>query len=214
MITLMEPVAALGFVVGMRHALEADHVAAVATLATRGMGSFGTLRLGALWGLGHATAVLTIGTGILFGGAQLPKSWSLPFELLVGVMLVMLGIGALQRRKAATAPPSRKPLLVGIVHGMAGSAALMLLAASSAGSAWLGLLNLCLFSAGSVAGMVLLSSVLSLPLRLAATRAPMIFGTLSAIVGIVTATLGIWLLLNQVLSVVGPMTWPMLLGQA
>lgn len=201
----MEVTAALGFVVGMRHALEADHVAAVASLAVRGAGSAGTARLGALWGLGHAAAIMVVGGAVLLGGAQLPRSWPLVFESMVGLMLLALGIDALKWRQtdavggAPSVPPQRRALLVGIVHGMAGSAALVLLMAGTAQSTMLGLLQLALFGVGSIGGMVLLSLALSLSLRNAAIRALALHRTVVGMVGFVTALLGLCLLWKHTL---------------
>ena len=88
---------ALGFLIGLRHALEPDHVAAVVSLSTRG----GTLRdharSGALWGLGHALTLLVLaGTCVVFG-LVVPERAGRLLEGAVGVMLVVLGVQVLVR---------------------------------------------------------------------------------------------------------------------
>jgi ABC-type nickel/cobalt efflux system permease component RcnA len=88
---------ALGFLIGLRHALEPDHVAAVVSLSTRG----GTLRdharSGALWGLGHALTLLVLAGSCVVFGLVIPERAGRLLEGAVGVMLVVLGIGVLAR---------------------------------------------------------------------------------------------------------------------
>jgi ABC-type nickel/cobalt efflux system permease component RcnA len=227
---------ALGFLIGLRHALEADHVAAVASLATRG----GTLRdharQGALWGLGHTLTLLLLAGSCLLAGVTIPASAERTFEALVGVMLVALGLsvfrGLRQRRihvhvhrhadgsvhvhahaheaggeHDAEAhrhghphvhgllhvhrPRSLRALGVGMVHGVAGSAALVLLVAGSAGSALWGLLYVLLFGLGSIVGMMVLAAVLSLPLSISARRRTGLYQGLCAATGAFSLVLGL-----------------------
>jgi hypothetical protein len=184
----MFPVAAalLGLLLGARHALEPDHVAAVGTLTATAPGGLRGARLGAAWGVGHA---LTIGfVALALGAAQvsMPADVARALEALVGVMLVALGARALvdAARSGRSGEPSThrhgallhahaapaahvhvgslalatRPLLVGVVHGLAGSGALVALAAAEAPdpatrTAWIGA-----FALGSVAGMSLVSA--------------------------------------------------------
>ncbi|MDH3911158.1 MAG: hypothetical protein OEU09_07660, partial [Rhodospirillales bacterium] len=93
----MGSVLLLGFLIGMQHALEADHVAAVASIATRG-GSVGRIvRQGAAWGLGHSVTLLIVGAAVLSFDAAVPESLARILELAVGVMLLLLGLGVLRR---------------------------------------------------------------------------------------------------------------------
>jgi high-affinity nickel-transport protein len=161
----------------MRHALEPDHLVAVCTLVGPGdrMARRGAA-LGALWGVGHTVALLIV-TGVLGAlHARLPTGLARLFELAVSVMLVALGVRAVRRalrdRRTSGAdsprPPYRglgwRPFVVGVVHGLAGSGALAVLTITALPNTSQRLLYTCVFGAGSVLGMSLLSTAASLPL--------------------------------------------------
>jgi ABC-type nickel/cobalt efflux system permease component RcnA len=219
----------LGFLLGVRHALEADHVAAVASLATRSSSLANTMRVAAAWGLGHTVALMLFGSVLLAVGSSLPPSASRLLEASVGVMLVVLGIDVLRRlgrrrihlhvhehgdgrrhfhahahEHETIHDPMRhrhehvrgllpRALLVGSVHGMAGTATLTLLALPTLQSfAWV-LVYLALFGLGSILGMVLFSAVISVPLRLSARYLTWTSSGLEAALGIVAILLGCWI---------------------
>ena len=195
----MESLAIFGLVVGMRHALEADHLSAVASLIANGASGRGAVALGALWGLGHTATLLVVGGSVLVSGTQLPPVWSPLFELLVGLMLLALGVDVLRRhlaRHSGAKPaaceqvPRARAFAVGIVHGLAGSAALMLLVASSAATPGQGFLDLALFGIGSIGGMALLSLILSLSLHYASARARVLGRGFVVVVGLTTVAVG------------------------
>lgn len=198
-------VLALGLLMGMQHALEADHVAAVSSLAASQRSWRSILRHGVIWGIGHTlTLVLVAGAAIGLGSAldDRTASW---LESAVGIMLVLLGGHVLWRlaidrihfhihghddgtrhlhahsHRAEQAPhdasahrhehPQRFPwraLGVGFMHGMAGSAALLILTAASAGSPALGIVYVLLFGVGSIVGMGALSLAIAVPITLSA----------------------------------------------
>src|SRR5262245_60350185 len=87
----------LGFALGLRHALEADHVAAVASLATRSSSLANTVRVAAAWGVGHTMTLLIFGSIVLALDAALSPDASRVLESAVGVMLVLLGFDVLRR---------------------------------------------------------------------------------------------------------------------
>ena len=87
----------LGFLIGMRHALEADHVAAIATLASRTNSLHGALRQGAAWGLGHTLTLFLFGSVVILMDSVMPKAFALKLELAVGCMLVILGLDVMRR---------------------------------------------------------------------------------------------------------------------
>lgn len=219
----------LGLLFGMKHAIEADHVAAVASLATRSASPQEAARFGIAWGLGHTLTLFVIGSAVLLLGAAIPETMAQALELAVGVMLVLLGIDVVRRmikqglhihphqhgderhlhlHEHEHAPANAQPhahaphthshkralplraLLVGTVHGMAGSAALVLLALSTIESVWLGMGYIALFGAGSILGMAALSFAIGLPLRLTAHRLGALYGGLTAAIGLLTAALG------------------------
>ena len=156
----------LGFLLGLRHAFDADHVAAVASLATRG-GSIAQQALqGVLWGLGHTATLLLVGGACVLSGIAIPPEAERGFEALVGLMLVGLGVSVLLGLRGRAVRP-RGALLVGAVHGLAGSAALVLAVAGSTRSPATGLLTILLFGAGSILGMVGVAVAIALPLNAA-----------------------------------------------
>jgi hypothetical protein len=192
---------ALGFLLGMRHALDADHLAAVATLATRsGFGE--TVRQGVAWGAGHTLTLLISGGAVLLLGLAVPPKAAQGLEVAVGVMLVVLGADVLRQLRRARIhfhehePPPRRAslplraLLVGMVHGMAGSAALVLLSLEAMPSAPWGLAYIAIFGLGSIIGMALFSAAIAVPLRLSSRRLNQAHGALAAVVGLATMALG------------------------
>src|SRR5690242_17296010 len=93
----MIPLLTLGFLLGLRHALEADHVAAVASLATRSSSLRNTMRIAAAWGVGHTATLVFFGSILIALGASLPAGAGRALEGVVGGMLVVLGADVLRR---------------------------------------------------------------------------------------------------------------------
>jgi hypothetical protein len=91
---------ALGFLIGMQHALEADHLAAVSTMAAGARGSKRGLALrGAVWGLGHTITLFAICTAVILMGLTLTDRMAAALEFGVGVMLVLLGLDVVRRMR-------------------------------------------------------------------------------------------------------------------
>jgi cytochrome c biogenesis protein CcdA len=216
----------LGLLLGMQHALEADHIAAVSSIAARRSDIRDIVKHGLTWGLGHTlTLFVFAGAAILLGHA-IPENWSRPLEIAVGIMLVGLGAHVLWRlwrdhvhfhrhrhgdgtvhvhlhsHVNETIPHARAPhahahgfrwrtLLVGLMHGMAGSAALLVLAVTQAKSAAIGLGYIALFGIGSMIGMGALSSVIAVPLAISARWLTSANRGLQGAVGVVTIAIGV-----------------------
>lgn len=224
----MGSVLLLGFLIGMQHALEADHVAAVASIATRGGPIGRILRQGAAWGLGHSVTLLIVGIAVLSYDSAVPESLARMLELAVGVMVLLLGLSVLRRVlrqrihfhrhrhgdgivhiHAHSHAGERKPhdlslhrhdhlrglplrgLLIGIMHGMAGSAALLVLALAAVQSALTGLLYVVIFGFGSIVGMAALSAVIAVPLSWSARLLTRLNQALQAAIGCATLVLGV-----------------------
>ncbi len=193
----------LAFLVGMQHALEADHVAAVSSLAA------GRRRLGDImghglsWGLGHGAALFVFAGAALLLGLAMPEALAGWLETAVGLMLMGLGLNVLWRlwrdrihfhahvhgdgtahfhahSHLGDSAPHRasrhdhfhrfrwRSLIVGLTHGMAGSAALLVLAITQIGEPLMGLVYVIVFGIGSIAGMAVVSLAIGLPLALSA----------------------------------------------
>jgi ABC-type nickel/cobalt efflux system permease component RcnA len=201
---------ALGFVLGMRHATDPDHVIAITTIVARQRGSRGAAWIGAAWGVGHSLTILIVGGGIILFRWVIPERLGISMELAVGVMLVLLGVLTL-RDYFRVLPPAghshahahgdyvhthphghdpeahphgadatpvgwldrrlgglrgyqlARPLVVGVVHGLAGSAAVALLVVTTIGNPRWSLFYLFMFALGTIGGMALITSALTLP---------------------------------------------------
>lgn len=147
----------IGLLLGLRHALDADHVAAMTTLVADEPRALRGGKIGALWGLGHGSTVLAVGGLLIAFGLRVPAPLEAVLELLVAAMLVLLGARSLRVGERVTSPASpidgRKPVIVGVVHGLAGSAAAAILASTALGGLGEALSFLALFGLGTVAAM-------------------------------------------------------------
>lgn len=193
----------LGFLLGMQHALEVDHVAAVSSIAARRSDVGDIVKHGMTWGIGHTLTLFAFAGAALALGQAIPEQLGRPIEAAVGIMLIGLGAHVLWRlwrdrvhfhkhshgdgmvhvhahsHAGETVAHARAPhihehgfrwrtLLVGLMHGMAGSAALLVLTVSQASSVAAGLGYVALFGVGSMIGMGVLSAVIAVPLALSA----------------------------------------------
>lgn len=180
----------LGFVRGLEHALEPDHVVAVSTMVTRTGSLKKSWQLGASWGVGHAVALLVAGMILQVFQWALPVRVALSFEFLVGCVLVLLGVDAVikamkheghlhshhhgdaphihfhSHRVALHHDHIHQSFIVGMMHGLAGSGSLILVVAATLHSPWRALLYIVLFGAGAIAGMMTVSAMMGVTFAL------------------------------------------------
>ena len=156
----------LGLGLGLRHATDADHVVAIGTLLHREASPLRAARLAALWGLGHTLTFVALGLLIVVADMRVPPAFERLAEGTVAVMLIGLGGWSIARarRREVQNTLRWRPVVIGVVHGLGGSAAVALLALTTIGSRAGALLYLALFCAGTVLGMMCLTVVLALPL--------------------------------------------------
>ena len=264
--------AAVGFLLGMRHATDPDHVVAVSTIVARQPGLCAAARVGALWGLGHSGTVIVTGVLMTALGLGIPVRAAVLLEALAGIVLLILGgsaLGHALRRTAATyrpvemplspmALPGRRhqhagpaarhahlhlhgdhvhrhrhghdghdhghaedatatawldgrlgrwrgyaalrPVAVGVVHGLAGTAAIALLVVGTIRDPWWALVYLVVFGAGTIAGMVIITALVALPFVLSAGRAPGLHRGLQAASGLLGLASGAWILASSFAS--------------
>lgn len=220
----------LGFALGLRHAMEADHLAAVATIASNHARPADIVKHGLTWGLGHALTLFAVAGAALLLGNAIPDRLSSALELAVGVMLSFLGgqlLWQLWRRRVhlhahehegerhlhfhsharperavvIQVDPHRHPhgfrwrtLMVGLMHGMAGSAALLLLVMTQVHDPWRGLAYVLVFGVGSMVGMGVLSMIIAVPLSLSARFLTLANNGLQLGIGVGTVCLGVFTL--------------------
>ncbi len=222
----MFAVLALGFAIGMQHAFEADHVAAVSSLMS-GRRDLRAMALhGVVWGLGHTLILMVVGGAAITLGIALEPSFSNALEFGVGIMLLLLGAHVLYRlsrervhfhrhqhadgehfhahshkgeqveHRASNhhhSHPERswlRPLLVGSMHGLAGTAAVVVLTAAAQTTPAMGLAYIAVFGIGSIVGMAAVSSVIAVPLSLTAGTLTRANGALQLVIGAITIGIG------------------------
>jgi len=215
----------LGFLLGMQHALEADHVAAVSSIAARRASVRDIVKHGLTWGFGHTLTLFAFAGAAILLGHAIPAQVARPIETAVGIMLVGLGLNVLWRlwrdrihfhthshddgqthihihsHANEQLPRARsvhahehgfrwRSLFVGLMHGMAGSAALLVLAVSQVANPVYGLIYVLLFGIGSMVGMGVLSTVIAIPLVVSARTLTWANRGLQIVVGVVTVAIG------------------------
>jgi high-affinity nickel-transport protein len=241
----------LGFLFGMRHATDADHVIAVSTIVSRERSVGSAALIGGFWGVGHTLTIVTVGAGIIIFNLVIPPRLGLTMELAVGIMLVLLGVlnltGVTSRiterltpavagghthhhthgdyihdhvhghepghhgHSEAATPLARldsrfgrtasrlgwyqvlRPLLVGVVHGLAGSAAVALLVLATIHNPALAVTYLGVFGVGTIAGMMLITAAIAVPTVYAGGRFGRLNGGLAATSGLLSVCFGLFI---------------------
>jgi ABC-type nickel/cobalt efflux system permease component RcnA len=254
----------LGFFLGMRHATDADHVVAIATIVSRQRTLRGSALIGGAWGLGHTLTILAVGGAIILFGVVIPARVGLAMEFAVGIMLVLLGlltltgVGRVIREatgsRAGMAMPGQhirdhigghayphdhahahgdyvhqhvhghgaddhghrddqtplaridsrlgdltlyywlRPLVVGIVHGLAGSAAVALLVLAAVRDPGWAMAYLLLFGVGTIIGMMVITVGLAAPFAFSWTRLPRFNWQLRVASGLISFGFGLLLI--------------------
>ncbi len=222
----MLAILALGFAMGLQHAMEADHLAAVATLASRNGRASDIVKHGLTWGLGHTLTLLALAGVAMLLGRAIPDSLANGLEFAVGIMLCALGAHLWWRlwRERVHVHVHRHPgeevhlhvhshageavahvrsphahahgfrwrtLFVGLMHGMAGSAALLLLAMTRVRDPARGVFYILIFGLGTMVGMGALSAIISVPLAFSARFLTWMNRSLQVAIGGFTIGIGI-----------------------
>jgi ABC-type nickel/cobalt efflux system permease component RcnA len=224
---------AFGFVLGLKHATEADHLAAVSTIVSERRSLWQSASVGVLWGMGHTASLLFAGLFVIAFGVAIPERVANILELAVALMIIFLGTRLLyivlrgrhsvhvhehthegkthvhlhfhdkQHAHAVgvthagshTGLSGWRPMLVGIIHGLAGSAALTLLVLSEVvrnGTAVLGFVYLLVFGLGSIGGMLLMSSLIGLPITLGVRFFQRTLLPMRVVAGLFSTTFGVF----------------------
>ena len=204
----------LGFLLGVEHAFEADHMVAVSTMVTQHQNPLKAALVGTFWGVGHTTTLFIVGIIVLLLKIQIPTKFSFTLEMLVGFMLVFLGIRVLRQRNDSPHTHQHKhddqthihahyheshkhwhkhyhSFLIGLIHGLAGSGTLMILVLSTIRDIIQGIYYILLFGIGSIIGMTIISFAVGIPFILSTKRFPAIEKYLRTIAGILSIGFGI-----------------------
>jgi ABC-type nickel/cobalt efflux system permease component RcnA len=223
----------VGFVLGMAHALETDHLAAVASFSVRGKSAREILKLGVSWGLGHTITLFLTVVPLFLLGMAISETVEARLEAFVGAVLVFLGLRLIWKlwkervhvhvhkhddgvqhshvhshkdepgahaqsdhahtHKRAISWPS---MLVGLIHGAAGSAALLLYVTDAAPVKWMVVPLVLLFGLGSVLGMALVSQIIVIPLKLAQMGKAWVFPALQHVAALAAISVGAMFIFN------------------
>ena len=193
---MLSPLAVVltAILLGVRHATDPDHVVAVTTIVTRERRFWRAASIGALWGVGHTATICLVGGAIVLLKLSIPPRLGLGMEFVVALMLIGLGLYNLAGpRRPPTAPSAVRPVLVGMVHGLAGSAAIALLVLAAIDQTAWALAYLLIFGAGTVVGMMLVTAAIALPSLYAVTRMPTLERYLRVASGAASLAFGLFL---------------------
>lgn len=219
-----------GFLLGLKHATEADHLAAVSTIVSEKKNLFASSIIGGLWGVGHTISLLVVGLFVIFLKLQISEQLEAKLEAGVGIMLVLLGLNALRNlylTKNAHLHTheheghkhlhihthgekteekwhhnlSPRSVIIGMIHGLAGSAALMLLVVPQIKSSFLAIVYIVIFGVGSIGGMMLMSFLVGLPFHFTANNFVSMNKAIRFIAGIFSFGLGLSIIYEKLFSV-------------
>ena len=213
----------LGLILGMRHATDADHLVALSTIVSKQRSVRRAAVIGSVWGLGHTVTIFVVGSFIVLFGVHIPTRLGLSMEFSVAVMLVVLGVlnltGLTQRVTTHFTTTGRKveqvdrgtlhrargsiqevglyhyirPLVIGLIHGLAGSAAVALLVLSTIRRPLWAAAYLLIFGVGTILGMMLMTTAVAVPLTYGGRRFAALNRYLAVASGVVSLCFGLFL---------------------
>lgn len=216
---------ALGFVLGIKHAIEPDHIIAVSTIASQSKKLFRSTLAGVFWGIGHTATLFIIGIILIFMKGEIPEKWAMSLEFLVGIMLVYLGLttvfslknihvhqhehdgeehkhihshihsGTHEHQHQHKNVSYLKSMLIGLVHGLAGSGAMVLLTMSTVKSVWEAAIYILIFGVGTIIGMLFFTTLIGLPFVFSAKKVTL-NKTLTQITGSISIVFGVYYMYN------------------
>lgn len=222
----------VGFLLGLRHALDSDHLAAVSTVLAERPSLLASGAVGLWWGIGHTLTLLLVGSTVLALGIRIPEQFELIAEFGVAVLLLVLG-GTLaaklyrerwhvhshlhsdgvphvhfhsherqeDHRHRHWMVQSIRPLCIGMAHGFAGSAALMLMILASTKEVVAGLLAILIFGIGSIVGMMLIGLTFSVPIMYSRAIGQRFFLAAQGMASCASILVGVWMIVRLTLSV-------------
>lgn len=215
----------LGFVLGIKHAIEPDHVIAVSTIASQSKKLYRASLAGVFWGIGHTATLFIFGIILILMKGEIPEKWAMSLEFLVGIMLVYLGFTTILSLKNIHVHHHEhdgeehkhfhshihnrnhnhkhkqrnvsylKSMMIGLVHGLAGSGAMVLLTMSTVNSIWEAIIYILIFGAGTVIGMLFFTTIIGIPFVYSAKKLKL-NKTLTQVTGVISTVFGIYYMYN------------------
>ncbi|WP_336771165.1 MULTISPECIES: HupE/UreJ family protein [unclassified Paenibacillus] len=192
----------LGLVLGIKHSIEPDHIIAVSTMVSNQKKLWRSTLTGIFWGIGHTSTLFIVGMVLVLLKGELPEVWAMSLEFLVGVMLVYLGYKNVVSVKRAYQHSHRhdkssliKVTVIGFIHGLAGSAAMVILTLSTVESVWECALYILVFGVGTITGMLIFTTILGIPFVYSKTSVKLNRGLMQA-AGTVSFLFGLYYMYN------------------
>ncbi len=223
----------VGFLLGLRHALDTDHLAAVSTVLAERPSLLASGAVGLWWGIGHTLTLLLVGSVVLAWGLHIPEEFEMIAESGVALLLIILG-GTLARKLYRERwhvhshhhdgerhvhfhshqrqeghghrhwiVDSIRPLCIGMAHGLAGSAALMLMILATTTDITSGLFSILIFGIGSILGMIMIGVTISVPVMYSRSINQRLFLGVQGLASLASVSVGLWMLLNLTMSTGG-----------
>lgn len=196
-------IAGLGFALGLRHAADSDHVVAVTAIAARYKRVGPAALVGVLWGLGHTLTICLVGGLIIVFNLVVPPRVGLALEFGVGIALTVVGLlnlagrgGFLSAGRDERRLPRLRAFLLGLVHGLAGSAAVALLVLATVRDTAAACAYLVVFGLGTILGMVVVTVAFTSPAALLADRFHWSGTGLRLATGLLSVGLGAWVMIQ------------------
>jgi sulfite exporter TauE/SafE len=218
----------IGLLLGLQHAIEADHLAAVSTIVSEKKSLLSASIVGGFWGVGHTVSLFVVGLAVILLKLQMPEGLETTLETCVGIMLVLLGANAIRKlfrggkihahahthgerehvhfhtHETEEDEPhhrySPRSIFIGMMHGLAGSAALMLLLLPAIPSPSLALIYILVFGFGSIIGMMAMSFLIGMPVHFTANRFDSINKLIRLGAGVFSLVLGLMMIWERVPS--------------
>ncbi len=184
----------LGLLLGLRHATDADHLVAVTAIVARERSLLRAARVGVLWGLGHTMTLVLVGGAIIAFRLVIPPRVGLGLEFGVALMLITLGYSNIRSARDENADTAViRPLIVGTVHGLAGSAAVALLVLATVRETVPAFIYLFVFGLGTIIGMVAVTVILAAPALYAGNGVARFHGRIRMVAGALSIAFGMLL---------------------
>ena len=216
----------VGFLLGLRHALDADHLAAVSTVLAERPSMLASGAVGLWWGVGHTSTLLLVGSIVLISGLRIPEDFEPLAESGVALLLIVLG-GSLavkiyrerwhvhghhhdgaqhvhfhshqqgeEHHHRHWMADSIRPFGIGMAHGLAGSAAVLLMILTATQDIWTGLLSILVFGAGSILGMIVVGMAISVPVILSRSISHRLYMGVQSLASVASVVVGVWMLVK------------------